>query len=207
VSHSGPTKDPPHRLLIAACGSVGVLALPQYLMAIRRLEKPIDLRVVLSDNAAHMLPRESVAPFCDMACAPGPFWTGMEMGHIGLSEWPDVLAVMPASCDLLARAAAGFGDKPVALLTVAHPGPVLFFPNMNKYMWDKPGTARNVQRLKDDGHIVVDPLLREAFAAAAGRFELGYVLPDPRATAKILLDELELRAARRAGVAPDTDAG
>jgi hypothetical protein len=180
---------------------VGVLALPQYLMAIRRLEEPIDLRVALSDNAAYMLPRESVAPFCDAAYAPGPFWTDTELGHIGLSEWPDVLAVIPASCDLLARAAAGFGDKPVALLTVAHPRPVLFFPNMNKYMWDKPSTARNVQQLKDDGHIVIEPLLQEAFAAAAGRFELGYVLPNPRVTAKTLLDELQLRATRVADVA------
>lgn len=197
MSHPDRTADRPHRLLIAACGSVGVLALPQYLMAIRRLDAPIDLRVALSDNAAHMLPRHSVAPFCDAAYTPGQFWTETELGHIGLAEWPDLLAVIPASCDLLARAAAGFGDKPVALLAVAHPGPVLFFPNMNKYMWDKPSTARNVRQLEEDGHVVAEPLLQEAFAAAAGRFEPGYVLPTPRETAKILLAELDARAARR----------
>src|SRR6476660_5565482 len=115
----------PHRLLIAACASVGVLALPQYLLSIRRLSARIDLRVVLSDNAAYMIPRESIAPFCDAAYTPGQFWTQTELGHIALAEWPDLLVVLPASCDLLARAAAGFGDKPVALLSTAHPGPVM----------------------------------------------------------------------------------
>jgi len=170
-----------------------VLALPQYLMAIRRLPERIHSRVVLSDAASHMMPLESVAPFCDEAYRPGKFWSKMNVGFIELSEWPDLLAVLPSSCDILARTAAGLTDKPVAMLAVAHPGSVVFFPNMNRHMWERPSTTRNVQTLRDDGHVVIEPLRQEAFAAAAGRFEPGYVLPDPKTAAQCLLKELDQR--------------
>lgn len=207
MSPSEPTSDRPYRLLVAACGSISAIALPQYLMAIRRLEAPIDLRVVMSDNAAHMMPLDSVAPFCDEAYTPGKFWSQTRLGHIAFAEWPDLLAVIPASCDIIARTAAGFADKPVALLTVAHPGSVMFFPNMNKYMWENPVTDRNIQQLKNAGHIIVEPLRETAFAATAGRWEYGYVMPSPRDTAAILLEELKKRAADKAvaGEAHPTD--
>lgn len=189
----GIHRDEPRRILIAACASVGVLALPQYIMAIRRLPEHMRLRVVLSDAADHMLPLRSVAPFCDEAYKPGKFWSKTGVGFIELAEWPDLFAVLPSSCDILARVAAGLTDKPIAMLAVAHPGSVVFFPNMNRYMWERPSTARAVQTLRDDGHVVIEPLRQEAFAAAAGRFEPGYVLPEPKAAAQCLLAELDKR--------------
>ena len=186
--------DRKYRLLIAACGSVGVIALPQYLMAIRMMNEPIEIHVIMSDSAAKIIPLETVSQFCDTAAAPGVFWKGAAMGHIEYAEWPDLIAVAPASCDTLARTAAGLTDKAIPLLALAHRRPVLFFPNMNRSMWDQPPTQRNVAQVRSDGHVVVEPKRAHAFATAAGRFEEGCILPGTGEMAKLLLDELRSRA-------------
>lgn len=195
MTESSRPVDEPSRLLVAACASIGVLALPQYLMALRMANDSAQIHVLLSENAERMLPRDSVAPFADEVHSPGMFWSNTPKGHIEYSDWPDLFVVMPASCDILARTAVGLSDKPIALMTASHPRPILFLPNMNKYLWEKATTRRNVDLLKADGHLFIEPLRAKAFAAAAGRFEEGLIMPPPQVTAGLIVEELARRSA------------
>ncbi len=81
-----------------------------------------------------------------------------EMGHIQLSRSADLLVVMPASADLLARMAAGMADDLAATVLLATDKPVMVAPAMNVRMWLHPATQANMATLVARGVHVVGPV-------------------------------------------------
>ena len=100
-----------------------------------------------------------------------------EMGHIQLSREADLVVVVPATADLMARMAAGIADDLATTLLLATDKPVLVAPAMNVRMWRHPATMRNVAQLRADGLTVMDP---DEGAMACGEFGPGR-LPEPAA--------------------------
>ena len=79
------------------------------------------------------------------------------MPHIALNQDCDLLVVMPATANILAKAANGIADDLVSTLILARRQPVLFVPAMNRFMWENPATQRNVEQLKADGALFAGP--------------------------------------------------
>lgn len=73
------------------------------------------------------------------------------MPHIELNRACDLLIVMPATANIIAKAAHGIADDLVSTLIAARRQPVLFVPAMNRFMWENPANLRNVERLRRDG--------------------------------------------------------
>ena len=88
-----------------------------------------------------------------------------EMGHIRLSRDSDLIAVVPASADLLA-------DDLASTLLLATDKPVLVAPAMNKMMWQHLATRRNVQQLIDDGIHFVGPVAGDLACGEIGEGRL-----------------------------------
>jgi phosphopantothenoylcysteine decarboxylase/phosphopantothenate--cysteine ligase len=103
-------------------------------------------------------------------------WTGVsEVPHVRLGQSADLVLVVPATADLLARAAAGLaGDLLTATLLTAR-CPVLYAPAMHTEMWEHPATAANVSLLRSRGAVVLDPAVGRLTGADSGRGRL----PDP----------------------------
>ena len=101
----------------------------------------------------------------------------VEIGHIQLSRAADFVLVCPATADLLAKMAAGIADDLATTLLLATDKPVVVAPAMNVRMWLHPATARNIQRLVDDGVKVIEPAEGDM---ACGEFGPGR-LPEPEA--------------------------
>jgi phosphopantothenoylcysteine decarboxylase/phosphopantothenate--cysteine ligase len=80
-----------------------------------------------------------------------------EMGHIQLSRSADLVAVVPATADLMAKAANGLADDLASTLLLATDKPVLMAPAMNVRMWEHAATRRNLATLKRDGIRIVGP--------------------------------------------------
>ena len=80
-----------------------------------------------------------------------------EMGHIQLSRSADLLVVVPATADLLARMAAGMANDLAATVLLATDKPVLVAPAMNVRMWLHAATQANVALLQSRGVQMVGP--------------------------------------------------
>jgi len=93
-----------------------------------------------------------------------------EMGHIRLSREADLVVVVPATADILARAANGLANDLATTLLLATDKRVLFAPAMNLRMWLHPATRRNLARLSGDGALFVGP---EEGGMACGEYGLG----------------------------------
>jgi phosphopantothenoylcysteine decarboxylase/phosphopantothenate--cysteine ligase len=94
----------------------------------------------------------------------------MDMGHIELSRAADLLVVMPATADLLAKMAQGLANDLASTLLLATDKPVLAAPAMNVRMWTHAATQRNVAQLRRDGVQFVGPV---EGAMACGEFGPG----------------------------------
>jgi phosphopantothenoylcysteine decarboxylase / phosphopantothenate---cysteine ligase len=78
--------------------------------------------------------------------------------HVKLAQDADVVAMVPATADLLARMAQGRADDLVTALALSARGPVLVAPSMHPRMWAHPSTTRNVDTLRADGVRFVGPV-------------------------------------------------
>ena len=132
--------------------------------------KSLDLIRRLSERGATVTPvmtraaEEFVTPLSVSALAGTRVFTALfdltdeaEMGHIQLSRSADLVAVAPATADLMGKMANGLADDLASTLLMATDTPVLIAPAMNVRMWDHPATQRNLATLTGDGIAVVGP--------------------------------------------------
>ncbi|MBL1242203.1 MAG: bifunctional phosphopantothenoylcysteine decarboxylase/phosphopantothenate--cysteine ligase CoaBC [OCS116 cluster bacterium] len=93
-----------------------------------------------------------------------------EMGHISLSRENDIILVMPATANILAKMAHGIADDLPTTLLLATDSPVMVAPSMNVRMWEHPATQTNMQILQDNGVKIVGP---DEGDMACGEFGFG----------------------------------
>ncbi len=99
-----------------------------------------------------------------------------EMGHIELSRAADLVVVVPASANILAKMAAGIADDLATTLLLATDKRVLVAPAMNVRMWDHAATRANMALLKQRGVLVVEP---DEGPMACGEFGPGRLAEPP----------------------------
>jgi phosphopantothenoylcysteine decarboxylase/phosphopantothenate--cysteine ligase len=80
--------------------------------------------------------------------------------HVAIADRADVLAIVPATADILARLAAGRADDLVTATALCAKGPVLVAPAMHPRMWSHPATQKNLAELVRLGRVhVVGPVV------------------------------------------------
>lgn len=105
-----------------------------------------------------------------------------EMGHIQLSRAADLLVVVPASANMLAKMAAGLADDLASTVLLATDKPVLVAPAMNVRMWMHPATQANMATLRARGVQMVGP---EEGAMACNEHGFGRLAEPPAILAAI----------------------
>ncbi|MDQ2803150.1 MAG: bifunctional phosphopantothenoylcysteine decarboxylase/phosphopantothenate--cysteine ligase CoaBC [Pseudomonadota bacterium] len=80
-----------------------------------------------------------------------------EMGHIQLSRSADIIVVVPASANLIAKMAAGLADDLASTVLLATDKPVLVAPAMNVRMWHHAANQANLALLRLRNIHVVGP--------------------------------------------------
>lgn len=110
--------------------------------------------------------------------------------HVRLAERADLVAIVPATADVLARLAQGRADDLVTALALCARGPVLVAPAMHPRMWEHPATQRNVAELAAQRRVaLVGPVNGEV---ASGDIGLGR-MADPEAVAAAITMALSPR--------------
>ena len=83
------------------------------------------------------------------------------MEHIGLAQWADIVLIVPASANTIAKLAAGICDNLLTSLMLAFPQgkKIIIVPAMNTHMWRNPATQKNVTYLKAlENFVFIDPV-------------------------------------------------
>ena len=93
-----------------------------------------------------------------------------EMGHIELSRSADLIVVVPASADFIAKTATGQANDLASTIILATDTKVLMAPAMNVRMWENPLTQKNIKTLDQNGIKFVGP---DEGEMACGEFGFG----------------------------------
>jgi len=179
------------RLLLVIAGGIAAY---KALELVRLLKKEgAEVRAVLTAAGA-----EFVTPLSLQALTEEKVYMDLfsltdesEMGHIQLSRAADLLVVVPASADILAKMAAGLAGDLATTLLLATDKPVLVAPAMNVRMWTHAATVANIATLKARGVSVVEP---DEGPMACGEFGPGRLAEPP-----VILEAIRARLAPDAG--------
>jgi phosphopantothenoylcysteine decarboxylase / phosphopantothenate---cysteine ligase len=94
------------------------------------------------------------------------------IAHINFSQTIDLLLIVPATANVLAKFANGVADDFLTSTYLASTAPVLVAPAMNTTMWENAATQRNIAQLKKDGVHFVEPISGELACKTVGTGKL-----------------------------------
>ncbi|MCH5223336.1 MAG: bifunctional phosphopantothenoylcysteine decarboxylase/phosphopantothenate--cysteine ligase CoaBC [Muribaculaceae bacterium] len=141
-------------------GISGGIAVYKTVMLLRLLQKAgAEVQVVMTPNA-----KEFVTPvtFSSLSGKPvvSEFFTansGEWHSHVDLGLWADLMLIAPATASTMAKMANGVADNMLITTYLSAKEPVMIAPAMDLDMWKHPSTQRNLEILKKDGVMIVEP--------------------------------------------------
>jgi phosphopantothenoylcysteine decarboxylase/phosphopantothenate--cysteine ligase len=109
--------------------------------------------------------------------------------HISVAQENEVMAIAPATADLIAKLAHGLADDFLTTLYLAFTGPVVVAPAMNSNMWRHAATQANLETLRQRGHRIVEP--------ESGYLACGMTGPGRLADPAVIVEAIERESRKR----------
>ena len=143
------------RILLGVCG--GIAAYKAAALASRLVQRGAVLDVVMTADAQRF-----IAPLTFAALSRRPVYTslwerGETIPHIALARENDMIAIVPATANVLAKIARGIADDLLTNIALAARIPVLVAPAMNTAMLEAEPTQTNLATLRARGVEIVEP--------------------------------------------------
>ena len=88
--------------------------------------------------------------------------------HIEWANEADAVVIVPATANIIGKLANGVADDALSTFMLAVTCPVMLCPSMNTHMFENKAVQRNLERLKADGHFVIDPESGELACGTTG---------------------------------------
>jgi phosphopantothenoylcysteine decarboxylase / phosphopantothenate---cysteine ligase len=166
-------------------GVTGCIAAYKAALVLRLLQREgISVLPVMTRSATHFLGPLTLEKLSGSRVVCDQWETRPdEIEHIGLARRSDLLLVAPATANTLAKFAAGIGDDFLSTLYLSTTTPVVVAPAMNVEMWRHPATRRNLETLRRDGVVVVEP---DSGYQACGEYGEGRLAEPARVVADVL---------------------
>ncbi len=80
-----------------------------------------------------------------------------EIPHIRFAQKAEVMVVLPATANIIAKFAHGIADDLLSTIFLSFTGPVLLFPSMNPDMYSHAATQANISSLRQRGTYIIEP--------------------------------------------------
>ncbi|RSN23191.1 bifunctional phosphopantothenoylcysteine decarboxylase/phosphopantothenate--cysteine ligase CoaBC [Streptomyces sp. WAC 05977] len=116
-----------------------------------------DVRVVPTEAALNFVGAATFEALSGNPVHTGVFTEVPEVQHVRVGKEADLVIVVPATANLLAKAAHGIADDLLTNTLLTARCPVAFFPAMHTEMWEHPATRDNVALLRSRGVVVAEP--------------------------------------------------
>ena len=148
------------RAVKIALGVTGCIAAYKAIEVMRGLQKAgVSVQVILTRSAAEFVTPLTFESLSAQNVITDMFQPGQnrDIHHISVAQSIQLLAVVPATANILGKFAHGIADDFLSTLYLSNPAPVLIAPAMNVEMWHHPAVRANVEILRARGHHFVNP--------------------------------------------------
>ncbi len=146
-------------LLVGVSGSIHALDIHNYLYQFRT-SLAQTIKVIMTAHATNIVNPKTVELYADDKVFID-IWdhstSVTKAAHIQLTRWADLFVVVPATANIIGKAANGIADDLLSSAILSYPRTVVFAPIMNQATWQSKALQRNIKRLQEDGHYIVPP--------------------------------------------------
>ncbi|HEV8556576.1 MAG TPA: bifunctional phosphopantothenoylcysteine decarboxylase/phosphopantothenate--cysteine ligase CoaBC [Actinophytocola sp.] len=164
------TSTPRPRVVLGVGGGIAAYKACEVL---RGLTEPgHEVRVVPTEAALRFVGAATFEALSGNPVHTGVFSDVPEVPHVRIGQWADLVLVVPATADLLAKAAHGLADDLLTNTLLTARCPVLMAPAMHTEMWEHAATRDNVATLRARGVIVTEPASGRLTGADTGKGRL-----------------------------------
>lgn len=143
------------KILIGISGSIAAYKI---IPLVRLLVKQgIEVKVIMTSAAKDFVSPLVLSTLSKNEVLADIFAENTWANHVQLGRWADVMLIAPLSCNTLAKMANGHCDNLLLSVYLSATCPVIAAPAMDEDMWHHPSTHRNLDLLKRDGVIIIEP--------------------------------------------------
>jgi len=171
------------KILLIVCGGISAY---KSLEVIRLLKKSgVIIKTILTKSGAKFVTPLSITSLSQSKVYQDIFSleNEVEMDHISLSRWADLILIAPATANTISKLANGNSDDLASTVALASNKKIFIAPAMNVRMWDHQSTRENIDKLKTYNYRLIGPEIGDM---ACGEYGEGK-MSEP----KKILNELE----------------
>lgn len=156
----------PRHILIGVTG--GIAAYKACSVIRQFTEAGDDVTVVPTHSALNFVGAATLEALSGHTVSTEVFSGIPEVQHVRLGQEADLLLVVPATADFLARVVAGRADDLLTASILVARCPIVLAPAMHTEMWNNPATQDNVRVLRSRGITVIEPAVGRLTGADSG---------------------------------------
>lgn len=164
------------QIVLAVTGSIAVYKAIDLASKLTQAGALVD--VIMTDAA-----QKFVSALTFQAVTGRPVYTDMwqadnsgglatHIAHVGLGEGADLMAVIPATANTIAKLASGLADDLLTVTALAARCPIVFAPAMDGGMYEHPATQTNISTLLERGAYLIEPEVGRFASGLEGRGRL-----------------------------------
>ncbi|MEZ4528485.1 MAG: bifunctional phosphopantothenoylcysteine decarboxylase/phosphopantothenate--cysteine ligase CoaBC [Desulfobacterales bacterium] len=161
-------------VVLGVCGGIAAYKSAELLRLMTK--KGARVRVIMTSHACEFVTPLTFEALSGRAVCADLFDRGdASIRHIEWAQEAHAVVIAPATANLLGKYAGGIADDALSTFLLAVTCPVILCPSMNSNMYLSPPVQRNLDRLRADGHTVLEPGSGELACGTTGPGRL----PDP----------------------------
>ncbi|HEX9658425.1 MAG TPA: bifunctional phosphopantothenoylcysteine decarboxylase/phosphopantothenate--cysteine ligase CoaBC [Bacteroidota bacterium] len=160
-------------------GVTGGIAAYKSAWLVRELKKAVaDVQVVMTKSATEFITPLTLSTLSQRKVLldlfpPSPDETSAQWTeHVQMALWADIMVIVPASANTVAKLAHGLADNFLTTLVLALRSPLGVSPAMDVDMYNNEITQRNIDILRETGCFVLDPEEGELASGLSGQGRL-----------------------------------
>ncbi len=146
------------KILFVICGGIAAYKSLELIRLFRKNKATI--KTILTKSAKKFVTPLSIASLSQGKVYEDLFSTEneLEMDHISLSRWADVIIVAPVTANTISKLATGNAEDLASTVILASNKQVYLAPAMNVRMWEHKSTKDNLKNLRSYGYKLIGPV-------------------------------------------------
>ena len=145
------------KILLIICGGIAAY---KSLETIRLLKKNgVTIKTILTKSGSEFVTPLSITSLSQSKVYQDLFSieNEVEMDHISLSRWADLILIAPATANTISKLANGNSDDLASTVALASNKKIFIAPAMNVRMWDHQSTKLNINKLRTYNYSLIGP--------------------------------------------------
>lgn len=147
------------RIVVGVSG--GIAAYKACDLVSKLSKKDYEVKVILTKHAEKFVSKLTFEALCHNYVETDLFDESNEdpIAHITLAKWADLVIIVPATANIIAKVTHGISDDLLSTTFLACNKHKMICPAMNTQMYENPITQKNIQACKDLGYQILDPVV------------------------------------------------